>query len=393
MSSSLIHQIDWKQFCQKKITDRTFGFSVVDEIIGSDLVAQNWETLGFSFEDRPIRMVKVGSGKIKILLWSQMHGDEPTATAAIFDLLNFFTDTSHHQDLINHILSSCTLYFIPVINPDGMEKFTRRNAQQIDINRDFLAQQSPEGKILRTIKEKIKPDFAFNLHDQDSLYSIPKSKKTVAISLLAPVFDETLAVNWNREQAIKVIICINETLQELAPQQIGRFNDEFEPRAFGDNFQKTGAATILIESGALVNDPEKQDIRKFNFYALLSALKAISNQAYQEKDLINYFMIPVQKKELFHILLKNCIIKNLNESYKIDIGLNYIEIFDQKTRKLQKHYQVADIGDLSNYSAFETIDASDLILLGEPKFEQIANLELKNTHHKTIIIWKAGIRI
>jgi predicted deacylase len=118
MSSSLIHQIDWKQFCQKKITDRTFGFSVVDEIIGSDLVAQNWETLGFSFEDRPIRMVKVGSGKIKILLWSQMHGDEPTATAAIFDLLNFFTDASHHQDLINHILSSCTLYFIPVINPD-----------------------------------------------------------------------------------------------------------------------------------------------------------------------------------------------------------------------------------------------------------------------------------
>jgi hypothetical protein len=54
---------------------------------------------------------------------------------------------------------------------------------------------------------------------------------------------------------------------------------------------------------------------------------------------------------------------------------------------------VADIGDLSNYSAFETIDASDLILLGEPKFEQIANLELKNTHHKTIIMWKAGIRI
>ncbi|TKB97905.1 M14 family zinc carboxypeptidase [Pedobacter cryophilus] len=393
MSSSIIHQIDWKQFCQTKITNKTFGFSLVDEIINSDLVHLDWETLGFSFEDLPIRMVKIGRGKIKILLWSQMHGDEPTATAAIFDLINFFTDAIHHQELKNNILTSCTLYFIPVINPDGMEKFTRRNAQQIDINRDFLAQQSPEGKILRTIREKIKPNFAFNLHDQDSLYSIPKSKKTVAISLLAPAFDETLAVNWNREQAIKVIICINEALQKLVPQQVGRFNDEFEPRAFGDNFQKAGAATILIESGSLINDPEKQEIRKLNFYALLSALEVISNQTYQEKDLINYFMIPVQKKELFHVLLKNCSIQNSDKSYKIDIGLNYTDIFDQKTRTLQKHYQVADIGNLSNYNAFETIDATSLILIGEPKFEQIANLELKNTNHQTIIWWKAGIRV
>ena len=267
--SSALHQIDWKQFRQTKITNRTFGFSLIDEIINSDLKALNWETLGFSYEERPIRMLNIGTGKIKVLLWSQMHGDEPTATAAIFDLLNFFTNIHQHQELKNNILSSCTLYFIPIINPDGMEKFTRRNAQEIDINRDFLAQQSPEGKILRTIREKIKPNFAFNLHDQDSLYSIPKSKLPVGISLLAPAFDESLTINWNREQAIKVIICMNETLQKLIPQQVGKFNDEFEPRAFGDNFQKAGTATILIESGSLLNDLEKQEIRKLNFYALL----------------------------------------------------------------------------------------------------------------------------
>ena len=245
---------------QEKLTNRFFKHQNIVELLSILSDAFEVTELGKSVNNKSINAVKWGKGKTKIMLWSQMHGDEPTATAAIFDLLNFFTNIHQHQELKNNILSSCTLYFIPVINPDGMEKFTRRNAQEIDINRDFLAQQSPEGKILRTIREKIKPNFAFNLHDQDSLYSIPKSKLPVGISLLAPAFDESLTINWNREQAIKVIICMNETLQKLIPQQVGKFNDEFEPRAFGDNFQKAGTATILIESGSLLNDLEKQMI-------------------------------------------------------------------------------------------------------------------------------------
>jgi hypothetical protein len=31
----------------------------------------------------------VGNGKKKVLLWTQMHGDEPTATMASFDMFNF----------------------------------------------------------------------------------------------------------------------------------------------------------------------------------------------------------------------------------------------------------------------------------------------------------------
>ena len=38
------------------------------------------ETVGESFLGRSIRMVTLGRGERKILLWSQMHGDEPAAT-------------------------------------------------------------------------------------------------------------------------------------------------------------------------------------------------------------------------------------------------------------------------------------------------------------------------
>lgn len=387
----MIAEIDYLKYRCEDLINRTFAYADIQLAI--EKTNLKFETIGESFEGRLIKLIALGTGNIKIMLWSQMHGDEPTATAALFDLLNFFSIKDHHQELKESILESCTLYIIPVINPDGMEKFTRRNAQEIDINRDYIGQQSPEGRILKNFRDKIKPDFAFNLHDQGSLYNIPKTKETVAISLLAPSFDDSLAINWNREQAMKVIICMNETLQKLAPQQIGRFNDEFEPRAFGDNFQKSGAATILIESGILKYDSEKQEIRKLNFYALLSALNAISELSYQDKDLINYLMIPVQKKEIFHVLLKNCAIDNSKKSYRIDIGINYTEIFNVKTRKLEKQFEIADLGSLSNFSAFEIIDATELILTGKPTFGQVADLMLKDKNLQTVVEWKAGIRI
>lgn len=387
----MLSSISYDAYRCKAIQNRTFSYQDIQNLIKDLSGKVSFETIGSSFEGREIKLCKIGNGSLKILLWSQMHGDEPTATAALFDLINFFND--ENNTLSRDILKACTLYIIPVLNPDGLEKFTRRNAQEIDINRDFLAEQSPEGKILKQIRSEIKPDFAFNLHDQDSLYSIPKSKKQVGISLLAPAFDQNLSVNWNREQAMKVIICMNETLQQLIPNQVARFNDEFEPRAFGDNFQKAGTPTILIESGALLGDTEKQEVRKLNFFAILSALESIIHQKYQEKDLMNYLMIPVQKKELFHVLIKNCEFTIVDKKYKIDIGINYKEVFNHADRSLNKQYFIADIGDLSTFNGFEVINAKDQTVIGNPKFEQLADLSILDKQEKPIIAFNLGSRI
>ena len=45
------------------------------------------EEIGQSVEKRAIYHLAVGRGPFHVLLWSQMHGDEPTATSALFDLL------------------------------------------------------------------------------------------------------------------------------------------------------------------------------------------------------------------------------------------------------------------------------------------------------------------
>ena len=47
------------------------------------------EVVGSSVEGRSINHVWFGRGPLHVLLWSQMHGDEPTATVALFDVLNY----------------------------------------------------------------------------------------------------------------------------------------------------------------------------------------------------------------------------------------------------------------------------------------------------------------
>ena len=140
------------------------------------------ERAGESFEKRPISLLRIGSGPVNILLWSQMHGDEPTATMAIVDILRF---ALHHRARpeMEHLLSSITMHFLPMLNPDGAERFQRRTAQGIDMNRDALALVTPEARLLRDTQAKLKPTFGFNLHDQE-LSTVAQSKRLTAVALL-----------------------------------------------------------------------------------------------------------------------------------------------------------------------------------------------------------------
>ena len=42
--------------------------------------------VGYSVKKRPVFSVTLGSGPKKILIWSQMHGNETTTTKALFDI-------------------------------------------------------------------------------------------------------------------------------------------------------------------------------------------------------------------------------------------------------------------------------------------------------------------
>ena len=54
------------------------------------------QKVGESIEGRDLNLISIGSGSENIFLWSQMHGDEPTATQAIFDIFHFYLCSSLH---------------------------------------------------------------------------------------------------------------------------------------------------------------------------------------------------------------------------------------------------------------------------------------------------------
>ncbi|NCQ17952.1 MAG: peptidase M14, partial [Ignavibacteria bacterium] len=235
--------------------------------------------LGESVEKRELFLIKIGTGKTKIFLWSQMHGDESTATMALFDIFNFFSANDYLNESRERILRETTLYFLPMVNPDGAEVFQRRNILEIDLNRDASRLVTPEAILLMNTFDSLDADFGFNLHDQSTRYSVGKNYKQATISFLAPAFNDKKEMNEKRERAVKLIGRMTEVLQQFIPGHIAKYSDDYEPRAFGDTFQKKGTSTILIESGGWKDDVEKQFIRKINFIGMLSAFNSIAEKS------------------------------------------------------------------------------------------------------------------
>jgi len=299
--------------------------------------------IGASFEERAIYAVRAGKGSIRVLLWTQMHGDESTATRSLLDIFNFLAAGDNNAVAIREaILSKLDLYFIPMLNPDGAMRWQRETAQQIDMNRDARRVVTPEAGLLQSVARDFKPQFAFNLHDQNKYYSAGFSVNPATITLQVPPADERETVTPNREQAMQLLVLLNRLLQQYIPSSVGRWNDDYEPRAFGEWFQAQRAAAVLIESGAYYNDPERNYVRKLHFALLLNALSAIATGAYKKEDSAFYKTIPLNRKEgMFDRIERGKKITLNGKSFVADVGYRDDE-------QLQVIGDLQDFGSLNN---------------------------------------------
>ena len=255
--------------------------------------------VGTSEENRPIMQLKIGNGAKKILLWSQMHGNESTGTKALFDFLNCLTYAS--EPIITKILEECTLVLIPMLNPDGAQAYTRVNANTIDLNRDAVNRVAKESQLLRAVLEEFNQQFCFNLHDQRTIFGVEGTKNPATISFLAPSEEVTRAITKGRIETMDIIVSMNSMLQKVIPNCVGRYTDEFYPTATGDNFQKLGYNTILIESGHYPNDYTREESRKYTFFSIFQGIHHIANEnSYTNYE--QYFDIPNNDKIFYDII-------------------------------------------------------------------------------------------
>ncbi|HKJ07068.1 MAG TPA: M14 family zinc carboxypeptidase, partial [Flavobacteriaceae bacterium] len=303
-------------------------------------------------------------GPKRILIWSQMHGNESTGTKAVFDLLNFL---SSNNELSLFFKENCEIEIIPMLNPDGAEKFTRENGKNIDLNRDAVAIDAIESKILRENLDSFNPHYCFNLHDQRSIFNVENTCNPATISFLAPSEDVNRTITKGRKQTMEVIVSMNKLLQQIIPNQVGRYTDEFYPTATGDNFQKLGHNTILIEAGYFKNDNDREVVRELNFYALVQGLLFIADDKNTD-NYKDYFNIPNNSKRFLEIIYKNVVVVQDNISKNLDVGIQYK--FKIKNNQLIDYQFIEKIGDLSNYCTYNYINAEN---------KEINELKLSNS--------------
>ncbi len=341
--------------------------------------------IGTSHENRPILRFSLGRGNKKVLLWSQMHGNEPTASMAILDIFNYFAkeaDCPYREILLDKL----QLHFIPLLNPDGAERYQRRNALGIDINRDFRALVSKEARILRAEAELLQPHYGFNLHDQNKTYGVGKTNKNSVMTFLAPAADENRSLTPSRKKAYSVCDRLAESAEQIFPKQIAKYSDEFEPRAFGDNFQQLGIAVVLIESGYLHGDIEKQTLRKAHFALILEALLEIA-----EKEPRTTYPVYEDLPENINNRFADILLKNLRygES-KTDILLMREEINSPDfPHRFKNRVLLSDIGDLKDSCAFETYELEGIRLRfsEEPLLEQSPKFHLQNESCEDLFVF------
>jgi Zinc carboxypeptidase len=313
--------------------------------------------VGQSVEGRPLRHVSWGDGNTSVLLWSQMHGDESTASMAIADLFRFLGEHPQHP-IVQRLRQDTTLHFLPVMNPDGAARFQRRNSQGIDINRDARALVTPEARALHGLRERVKPDFGFNLHDQSVGTRVGDSDRGTAIALSAPAFNEARDVNATRARAIEVAVAIRTVLEPYISGHIATWDDTFNPRAFGDLTAQAGVSTVLIESGGIPGDTQKQRLRKLNFLALVGALDAIGTDSYSGLPREPYTELPENGKTWSDLKITGgtLALPGLPQA-KVDL------LVDFERPLLERGGTIADIGDMGDKRARRTIDASGLYIV------------------------------
>lgn len=380
----------YENYKDKHLSNRRFKYSNILPLI-HHLKNKNIFTVkkvGESAEGRDLYLISLGNGDKKIFCWSQMHGDEPTATAALFDLFNFFLTENHYADFKHHLFDKTTIYFMPMVNPDGAEIFQRRNISEIDLNRDAAKKQSREAKILFSAFDEIKPEFGLNLHDQERAYAAGLSGKSAAISFLAPPFDYANTMSESRINSMKLISEQYNLLSEFIPGHIARYMDDYEPRAFGDNFTKSGSSIVLIETGGWCDDREKEFLRKINFISLLTSFKGIAEESYLTEKVETYQSVPVNEKLMIDFIIRNVTVKKFQTKYIIDIGINYEEININNNHNFYYKAKIEDLGDLSVYTGYKELDATGLTLVLGKTYETEFNSvnEIKSVEPSSLLI-------
>jgi hypothetical protein len=155
-----------------------------------------------------------------------------------------------------------------------------------------------------------------------------------------------------------VSVAIRAVLEPYIGGYMAKWDDTFNPRAFGDLTAQAGVSTILIESGGIEGDLQKQRLRKLNFLALAGALDAIATGSHAGLPHAPYQDLPENGAGWADLRIVG---GTLAVPGQAPAQVDLLVEFDDAL--LERGGRLLDVGDLADRSARRTIDASGLYIL------------------------------
>ena len=158
--------------------------------------------LGTTAQGRPLQLVQiaatertprqVAAGRTVLVLCLQ-HGDEPAAREGCLEMIR---DLAYDDSPATaRLLQRTTVLVVPTVNPDGRAANTRRNSNDIDINRDHLALETEESQAIARLVRDYRPQVVHDAHEYGGR---------------ADVYDRDLIRLWPRN------LNVDEDVRELA---------------------------------------------------------------------------------------------------------------------------------------------------------------------------------
>jgi len=101
--------------------------------------------------------------KMTVLIYCQQHGNEPSGKEAALIIAREIANNS------KSILKNLDLILVPQVNPDGSEAGQRRNANDMDLNRNHAILSEPESYALHNLFLKWMPEVTLDVHEYNAI--------------------------------------------------------------------------------------------------------------------------------------------------------------------------------------------------------------------------------
>ena len=208
-----------------------------------------------------------------LLVQANVHGGEESGTESSLQLLYELAD---RNDCVSEtILDNTIVVILPVQNPDGREADTRRNAYDLDMNRDWFARTQPETDAKLELLRQLTPVLDLDVHEMGAYtYFFPPNSD--------PVYHEIADISneWINDLYGPAMAA------EFDRQRIRYFN--YEPYDFFGTFYGDTVPTVAFHAAGMTFEKQGSDplpVRMYEQY--VTSIVSVFEAASHKEEILN----------------------------------------------------------------------------------------------------------